>query len=144
MRSKTLVSTIALAGVLAASLSTSAYADGGRHRGHGGHGGKGGNGVAIVAGVLGALAIGSVIASANAAPVYSPPPAYYPPPPPARSYYEAPPQYYQPAPQYYQPAPQPQVYYQPAPVYYQPQPAAVIVESGRPWRGHHYRQYYGY
>ena len=129
MRSKTLISTIALAGVLATSLSTSAYADGGRHRGHGG------NGVAIAAGVLGALAIGSVIASANAAPVYSAPPAYYP-PPPARTYYEAPAQYYQPAP--------PQVYYQPAPVYYQPQPAAVIVEGGRPWRGHHYRHYYGY
>lgn len=129
MRSKTLISTIALAGLLATSLSTSAYADGGRHRGHGG------NGVAIAAGVLGALAIGSVIASANAAPVYSAPPAYYP-PPPARTYYEAPPQYYQ-------PAPQPQVYYQPAPVYYQPQPAAVIVEGGRPWRGHH-RHYYGY
>ncbi|SMP74633.1 hypothetical protein [Noviherbaspirillum suwonense] len=132
MRSKTLISTIALAGVLATSLSTSAYADGGRHRG-----GHGGNGVAIAAGVLGALAIGSVIANAAAAPVYSAPPAYYPPPPPARTYYEAPPQYYQ-------PAPQPQAYYQPAPVYYQPQPAAVIVESPRPWRGHHHRYYYGY
>jgi hypothetical protein len=131
MRSKTLISTIVLAGVLATSLSTSAYADGGRYRGHGGHGG---NGLAIAAGVLGALAIGSVIANANAAPVYSAPPAYYP--PPAQSYYEAPPQYYQ-------PAPQPQVYYQPAPVYYQPQPAAVIVE-GRPWRGHHRNYYYGY
>ena len=135
MRSKTLISTIALAGVLATSLSTSVYAEGGRHRG--GHGGHGGNGFAIAAGVLGALAIGSVIANANAAPVYSAPPAYYPPPPPARSYYEAPPQYYQ-------QAPQPQVYYQPAPVYYQPQPAAVIVESGRPWRGHHRNNYYGY
>lgn len=137
MRSRTLISTIALAGMLATSLSTSAYADGGRHRGHGGHGGgHRGNGVAIAAGVLGAIAIGSIIASANAnaAPVYSAPPAYYPPPPPARSYYEAPAQYYQ---------PQPQVYYQPAPVYYQPQPAAVVVESGRPWPRHH-RPYYGY
>jgi hypothetical protein len=132
MRSKTLISTIVLAGVLATSLSSSAYADGGRHRGHGGNGG---NGFAIAAGVLGALAIGSVIANANAAPVYSAPPAYYP--PPAQSYYEAPPQYYQ-------QAPQPQVYYQPAPVYYQPQPAAVIVETGRPWRGHHRNYYYGY
>jgi len=130
MRSNTLISTIALAGVLATSLSTSAYADGGRHRGHGGNG----NGVAIVAGVLGALAIGSVIANANAAPVYSAPPAYYP---PAQTYYEAPPQYYQ-------PAPQPQVYYQPAPVYYQPPAAAVVIEGGRPWRGHHHRHYYGY
>ena len=129
MRSKTLISTIALAGVLATSLSTSAYADGGHH-------GHGGNGVAIAAGVLGAIAIGSVIASAAAAPVYAAPPAYYPPPPPARTYYEAPPQYYQ-------PAPQPQVYYQPAPVYYQPQPVAVVVNSGRPWRGPH-RHYYGY
>ena len=42
MRSKTLISTIALAGVLATSLSTSTYADGGHH---------GGNGVAIAAGV---------------------------------------------------------------------------------------------
>lgn len=141
MRSKTLISTIAMAGVLATSLSTSAHAEG-RHRGHGGNGG---NGVAIAAGVLGALAIGSVIANATAAPVYAAPPAYYPPPPPARTYYEAPPQYYQPAPQpqaYYQPAPQ--TYYQPAPVYYQPQPAAVIVESGRPWRERHHRYYYGY
>ena len=135
MRSKTLISTIVLAGMLATSLSTSAYADGGRHRGHGGHGGgHRGNGVAIAAGVLGALAIGSIIANANAAPVYSAPPTYYP--PPAPTYYEAPPQYYQ-------PAPQPQSYYQPAPVYYQPQPAAVIIESGRPWHRHH-RPYYGY
>lgn len=137
MRSKTLISTIAIAGLLAASLSTSAYAERGRHRDHGRNGG---NGVAIVAGVLGGLAIGSIIASANAAPVYAAPPTYYQ--PPARSYYEAPPQYYQPAPQpqtYYQPAP---VYYQPAPVYYQP-PAAVIVESPRPWRQQHHG-YYGY
>lgn len=127
MRSKTLISTIALAGVLATSLSTSAYADGGRHRG------GGNNGVAIAAGVLGALAIGSIIANANAAPVYAPAPTYYQPQP--QTYYEAPQQYYQ-------PAPQPQVYYQPAPVYYQPQPAAVYVEGG--WRGRHHRPYYGY
>ncbi len=129
MRSKTLISTIALAGVLATSLSTSAYADGGRHRG------GGNNGVAIAAGVLGALAIGSIIANANAGPVYAPAPTYYQPQPQPQPYYEAPQQYYQ-------PAPQPQVYYQPAPVYYQPQPAAVYVEGG--WRGRHHRPYYGY
>lgn len=127
MRSKTLISTIVLAGVLATSLSTSAFADGGR-RGHGGN-----NGVAIAAGVLGALAIGSIIANANAGPVYSAPTYYQQ---PAQTYYEAPQQYYQ-------PAPQPQAYYQPAPVYYQPQPAAVYVEGGG-WRGRHHRQYYGY
>jgi hypothetical protein len=124
MRSKTLISTIVLAGVLATSMSTSAFADGGR-RGHGG-----GNGVAIAAGVLGALAIGSIIANANAGPVYSAPTYYQQ---PAQTYYEAPQQYYQ-------PAPQPQAYYQPAPVYYQPQPAAVYVEGGG-WRGRHHRQY---
>ncbi len=128
MRSKTLISTIVLAGVLATSMSTSAFAEGGRHRGHGGN-----NGVAIAAGVLGALAIGSIIANANAGPVYSAPSYYQQ---PAQTYYEAPQQYYQ-------PAPQPQVYYQPAPVYYQPQPAAVYVEGGG-WRGRHHRQYYGY
>lgn len=128
MRSKTLVSTIVLAGVLATSLSTPAFADGGRHRGQGGN-----NGVAIVAGVLGALAIGSIIANANAGPVYQAPNYYQQ---PAQTYYEAPQQYYQ-------PAPQPQVYYQPAPVYYQPQPAAVYVEGGG-WRGRHHRPYYGY
>lgn len=127
MRSKTLISTIVLAGVLATSMSTSAFADGGR-RGHGGN-----NGVAIAAGVLGALAIGSIIANANAGPVYSAPTYYQQ---PAQTYYEAPQQYYQ-------PAPQPQAYYQPAPVYYQPQPAAVYVEGGG-WRGRHHRQYYGY
>jgi hypothetical protein len=127
MRSKTLISTIVLAGVLATSMSTSAFADGGR-RGHGGN-----NGVAIAAGVLGALAIGSIIANANAGPVYSAPTYYQQ---PAQTYYEAPQQYYQ-------PAPQPQAYYQPAPVYYQPQPTAVYVEGGA-WRGRHHRQYYGY
>ena len=138
MRSKTLISTIVLAGVLATSMSTSAFADGGGRRGHGGN-----NGVAIAAGVLGALAIGSIIANANAGPVYSAPTYYQQ---PAQTYYEAPQQYYQPAPplqQYYQPAQQPQVYYQPAPVYYQPQPAAVYVDGGG-WRGRHHRQYYGY
>lgn len=135
MRSKTLISTIVLAGVLATSMSTSAFADGGR-RGHGGN-----NGVAIAAGVLGALAIGSIIANANAGPVYSAPTYYQQ---PAQTYYQQPAQTYYEAPQqYYQPAPQPQAYYQPAPVYYQPQPAAVYVEGGG-WRGRHHRQYYGY
>jgi len=131
MRSRTLISTIALAGMLAASVSGSAYADGG-HRGHGG----GNNGIAIAAGVLGALAIGSIIANANAAPVYSAPQPYYQSPP--QTYYEAPQPYYPPAP--------PQVVYQPAPVYYPPQPAAVYIEGGygRPhWREHRHG-YYGY
>jgi hypothetical protein len=130
MHSKTLISTIALAGVLATSMSNSAYADGG-HRGHGGD-----NGIAIAAGVLGALAIGSIIANANASPVYPAPQPYYQ--PPAPTYYEAPQQYYQ-------PAPPPQVVYQAAPVYYPPQPAAVYIESG--YGRHHWRErhhgYYG-
>ena len=146
MRSKTLISSIAAAGVLAASLSGAAQAEGGRHhgghRGHGGHGGHGGsNGAAVVAGVLGALVVGSIIANATAAPSYAPPQTYYPPQPQPQSYYEAPRQYYQPPAQvYYQPAP-------PPPVYYQPRPAAVVVESGygQPhWRERHHRQYYGY
>jgi hypothetical protein len=144
MRSKTLISTIA-AGLLAASLSSPALADGGRYhgnggyRGHGGHGGHGGNnGAAVVAGVLGALVVGSIIANANAAPSYAPPQTYYQ-PPPAPTYYEAPRTYYQ-------PAPPPQGYYQPAPVY-QAQPATVVIESGyeRPyWRERYQRHYYGY
>ena len=140
MRSKTLISTIAAAGLLAASLSSPALADGGRYHGNGGHGNHGGhggnNGAAVVAGVLGALVVGSIIANASA-PSYAPPQAYYQ-PPPTPTYYEAPRTYYQPAP--------PQVYYQPAPVY-QAQPAAVVVESGyaRPyWRERHHRHYYGY
>jgi hypothetical protein len=132
MRSKTLISTIALAGILATSMSCSAYADGGRHGGHGGN-----NGIAIAAGVLGALAIGSIIANANAAPAYPAPQPYYQ--PPAQTYYEAPQQYYQ-------PAPPPQVVYQPAPVYYPAQPAAVYIEGG--YGRHHWREhrpgYYGY
>ena len=139
MRSKTLISTIAAAGLLAASLSSPALADGGRYHGNGGHGSHGGhggnNGAAVVAGVLGALVVGSIIANASA-PSYAPPTYYQP--PPAPTYYEAPRTYYQPA--------LPQVYYQPAPVY-QAQPAAVVVESGyaRPyWREHHHRHYYGY
>lgn len=146
MRSKTLISTIAAAGLLAASLSSPALADGGRHhgnggghRGHGGHSGHGGNnGAAVVAGVLGALVVGSIIANATAAPSYAPPRTYYQ-PPPAPTYYEAPRTYYQ-------PAPPPQVYYQPAPVY-QAQPARVVIESGyeRPyWRERYQRHYYGY
>lgn len=141
MRSKTLISTIAAAGVLAASLSSPALADGGRHHGNGGHRGHGGhggnNGAAVVAGVLGALVVGSLIANATAAPSYAPPQTYYQ--PPAPTYYEAPRTYYQ-------PAPPPQVYYQPAPVY-QAQPARVVIESGyeRPyWRERYQRQYYGY
>lgn len=141
MRSKTLISAIAAAGLLAASLSNPALADGGRYHGNGGyrgHGGHGNNGAAVVAGVLGALVVGSMIASANAAPSYAPPQTYYQ-PPPAPTYYEAPRTYYQ-------PAPPPQVYYQPAPVY-QAQPAAVVIESGyaQPyWRERHHRHYYGY
>lgn len=142
MRSKTLISTIAAAALLAASLSSPALADGGRHHGNGGHRGHGGhggnNGAAVVAGVLGALVVGSLIANATAAPSYAPPQTYYQ-PPPAPTYYEAPRTYYQ-------PAPPPQVYYQPAPVY-QPQPARVVIESSyeRPyWRERHQRHYYGY
>jgi hypothetical protein len=134
MRSKTLISTIALTGMLAASLSTSAHADGGWRGGHGGHGGHhggrgGNNGAAVVAGVLGALVVGSIIANAASAPSYAPPQAYYPPAAPA--YYEAPRPYYQPAPQAYYPA----------------QPAAVVVDDGygrRYYREPRQQGYYGY
>jgi hypothetical protein len=66
------------------------------------HGRGGNDGVAIVAGIIGAVAIGSLIANANSAPVQ---PVYQAPPQPV--YYPAPqPVYYQ-QPAYYAPPPRP-------------------------------------
>jgi hypothetical protein len=122
MRSKTLISTIALSAVLAASI-TPAHADRGHRHGHGN---RGDNGAAIVAGVLGALVVGSLIANASA-PDYRLAPVYIPPAP----------TYYQPPPQYWQPAP-PQAYV-PA------QPAVVSDDGyGYRWRERSYQPYYGY
>lgn len=112
-RTKTIASLL-IAGVLAASVSTSALAG---DRGHRGHRNGGGNGAAIAAGILGAVVVGSLIA--NSQPVYAAPQPYYAPPPQP---------VYQPAPQVYYPAPVQQTYYVPAQPYYAP-PAVVV--SGR-------------
>ncbi|MDY7577466.1 hypothetical protein RGU70_03920 [Herbaspirillum sp. RTI4] len=114
-----IVSALLIAGVLASSVSTAAYADG---RGHGG-----GNGVALVAGILGAVAVGSIIA--NSGPVYQEAPRYYP---PQRVYQEPQPVYYQ--------APQ-QVYYQ-QPGYYQ-RPVVYVEPEHRRHHGYYEDSYYG-
>ena len=76
-----------IVGVMASSVSTSAFA-------------RGGDGLGIVAGVLGAVAVGSIIANS------APRPVYYGAPPPQQYYYGPPqPVYYQPPPRYYQPPP---------------------------------------
>jgi hypothetical protein len=98
MISKKIIPALLVTAVLAASVSTSASA-----RDHGGN-----NGLAIAAGVIGAVAIGSMIANANAGPSYAPQPVYQQAPQPV----------------YYQQAPQ-QVYYQPEPVYVRPAPVYV-------------------
>jgi hypothetical protein len=107
MASKKIISSLVIAGVLAASVSTAALADDHRGRGHG-------NGAAIAAGILGAVVIGSLIA--NSQPSYAAPQPYYQPQPQPYTYYEPQPQPYYPPPQvYYEP---PQQYYAPAPVTY--------------------------
>lgn len=92
MITKKLIPALLIMTVLAASVSTSAFA----------HERGGNNGLAIAAGIIGAVAVGSLIANATSAAAYAPPPVY------------------RPAPQqvYYQPAP---VYVRPAPVYVAPQ-----------------------
>ena len=80
----------------AAAVSTPAMA----------HDRGGNNGVAIAAGIIGAVAIGSLIANANSAPVYQAPPqqpVYYEAPQPV--YYEAPQRVYYEQPRYYAPPP---------------------------------------
>ncbi|MDB5990847.1 MAG: hypothetical protein JWQ10_2250 [Herbaspirillum sp.] len=82
-----------IVGVMASSVSTSAFA-------------RGGDGLGIVAGVLGAVAVGSIIANSAPRPVYydAPQPYYGPPPQPV--YYQSPqPVYYQAPPRYYEPRP---------------------------------------
>jgi len=97
MISKKIIPALLVTAVLAASVSTSASAHD-----------RGGNGLAIAAGIIGAVAVGSMIANANAGPNYAPQPVYQQAPQPV----------------YYQQAPQ-QVYYQPAPVYVRPAPVYV-------------------
>lgn len=114
MASIKIISTLALAGALAASASTAAIAgDHSRHH----------QGAAIAAGILGAVVIGSLIA--NAHPAQAAPPSYYPPQP----YYEEQPQAYYPQ---YPQAPVQQVYYGSAPQYQARQPGfGIHISSGR-------------
>jgi hypothetical protein len=122
MRGYKIISPLVVVGVLAASVSTAAFADDYHNRGHG-------NGAVIAAGILGAVIVGSLIA--NSQPSYAPAPVYVQPEPQPYPYYEAPPQaYYPPQPVYYQPQP---VYYQPQPQYYGPQPG-VYIEGGYRYR----------
>jgi hypothetical protein len=107
-----IISSLIIAGVLAASVSTTALADDHRNRG---------NGVAIAAGILGAVVIGSLIA--NSQPTYAAPQPYYQPQP--YPYYEVQPQ------PYYPPQPVRQGYYEPQQQYYGPQPAAYIGGGNR-------------
>jgi hypothetical protein len=124
MASKKIISSLLIAGVLAASVSTAALADDHRGRGRG-------NGAAIAAGILGAVVIGSLIA--NSQPSYAAPQPYYQPQPQPQPY-----TYYEPQPQPYYP-PQ-QVYYTPPPQYYAPAPVTYI---GGGYRDRHdYRRYH--
>jgi len=87
MIGKKSLAALLIVGVMASSVSTSAFA-------------RGGDGFGIVAGVLGAVAVGSIIANS------APRPVYYDAPPPQQDYYGRPhPVYYQPPPRYYQPPP---------------------------------------
>jgi hypothetical protein len=111
MISKKAFSVLVIAGVLASSVSTSAFAEG--HHGMD-------RGTAVALGVLGGIVVGSIVASNNnTAPVYSAP------------VYSAPAPVYSQPQTYYQ-APQ-QVYYQPQPVvqYYQSAPPVVYVNEHR-------------
>lgn len=127
-----MISSLVIAGVLAASVSTSALAG---DRGHNG------NGAAIAAGILGAVVIGSLIA--NSQPTYAAPQPYYQPQP--QPVYQAPPEAYYPPPVYQAP---PQAYYRPQPVqrvyyaqpqpYYAPQPVVVVNGRYRPRGGYYY------
>jgi hypothetical protein len=117
MATTRLISSLALAGVLAASVSTAAVADD-----HRGHRGSSGNSDAIALGILGVVVLGSLIAN---------------------SQQSAPP----PQPVYVAPQPQPQPYYAPQPVqqvyYGAPQPQVVYVDQyGRPYHRRHDHRYY--
>lgn len=111
-----LISSLLIAGALAASASTPALAG---DRGH-----DGGAGVAIAAGILGAVVIGSLIA--NSQPTYAAPQPYYQPQP--QPYYEPQPypSYALPPQTYYSPQPVQQAYYVAPQPYYAPRPAIVI------------------
>jgi hypothetical protein len=137
MASKKIISSLVIAGVLAASVSTAALAD--DHRNHGG-----GNGVAIAAGILGAVVIGSLIA--NSQPANAAPQPYYQPQPQPYPYYEAQPQtYYPPQPVYSQPGQR--VYYEQPQQYYGQQSVTVIGGGYRDrheYRGYQHRARDGY
>ncbi|OGB20607.1 MAG: hypothetical protein A3I66_22845 [Burkholderiales bacterium RIFCSPLOWO2_02_FULL_57_36] len=107
-------SSLVIVGVLAASVSTAAFAGDRHHHNRG-------NGAAIAAGILGAVVIGSLIA--NSQPAHAAP----------QPYYEAQPQ------AYYPPQPVQQVYYGSQPQYYEALPA-VYVRGGYRER-HEYRRY---
>lgn len=128
MAGNKIISSLVIAGVLAASVSTTALADDHRNRG---------NGAAIAAGILGAVVIGSLIA--NSQPTYAAPQPYYQPQP--YTYYEVQPQ------PYYPPQPVPQVYYEPPQQYYGARPAAYIGGGNRErneYRRDHHRDRDGY
>jgi hypothetical protein len=119
-----LFSSFVIAGVLAASVSGTAFAGDYHHD-------RGGNGAALAVGILGAVVIGSLIA--NSQPAYAAPqpqPYYQPQPYPV---YEAQPQ------AYYPPAPVQQTYYAPPQQYYAPQPVVVV---GSRYRERHERREY--
>lgn len=118
MKHTRLISSLLVAGVLATSMSTAAYA-GDRH----GH--RGGNGAAIAAGILGAVVVGSLIAGSQPAYAQPAPQPYVTYNAPVQTYYEAPVQrvYYE----------QPRVYAPPPP------PQRVYVEERRVVRETYYR-----
>jgi len=117
MASNRIIISLVIAGALASSASTAAFA--GDHRNH-----FSGNGTAIAVGIIGAVVVGSLLANAQPAPQ----PYYQPQPQP------------QPQAYYYPPQPVQQVYYEAPQQYYQPQPVAYV---GRGYRERHeYRRYH--
>jgi hypothetical protein len=118
MASKKFVSSLVIAGVVAASASSAAWAGDHRQRDRGN-----GNGAAIAVGIIGAIVIGSLIANSQSEP--------------------APQQHVQPQP-YPNYEAQPQVYYPPQQpvqrVYYEQQPAGYANGGYREHR--RYRHYY--
>lgn len=104
-----IVSSLVVAGVLAASSSTSALAN--DHRSHGRHNN---DGIAIVAGIIGAVVIGSILSNSQSAHVVH---QTHPQP---HQVYGQPQYYYEERPQpYYRSQPVRQVHYGSAPRYYE-------------------------
>lgn len=130
MTGNRLFSSFVIAGVLAASVCSTAFAGDYRHD-------RGGNGAALAVGILGAVVIGSLIA--NSQPAYAAPQRYYQPQP--YPVYEVPPQ------TYYPPAPVQQTYYAPPQQYYAPPPVVVMRSRYRDrpeYREYRERERYGY